>query len=47
VDGTEAQARFSEVVDKARMNGPQTITTDGRIAVVVVSAEQWERRTKR
>jgi len=43
----EAKAKFSEVVDKARVNGPQTITKNGRTAVVVVSAEEWERKTRR
>ena len=43
----EAKAKFSEVVDKARRNGPQTITKNGSIAVVVVSAEEWERKTRR
>jgi PHD/YefM family antitoxin component YafN of YafNO toxin-antitoxin module len=27
--------------------GPQKITRNGRKAVVVVSAEEWERKTKR
>jgi prevent-host-death family protein len=44
---TEAKAKFGEVVDKARMNGPQTITKNGRTTVVVVSAEKWERKTRR
>ncbi len=43
----EAKAKFSEVVDKARVDGPQTITKNGRTAVVVVSAEEWERKTGR
>ena len=43
----EAKAKFSEVVDKARLSGPQTITKNGRTAVVVVSAEEWERKTRR
>jgi prevent-host-death family protein len=43
----EAKAKFSEVVDKARAMGPQTITKNGRIAVVVVSAEEWARKTRR
>ena len=43
----EAKAKFSEVVDKARVSGPQTITKNGRTAVVVVSAEEWERKTRR
>jgi prevent-host-death family protein len=42
-----AKARLSEVVEKARSDGPQTITKNGRPAVVVVSAEEWERKTKR
>ena len=43
----EAKAKFSEVIDKARASGPQTITRNGRTAVIVVSAEEWERKTRR
>ena len=43
----EAKARFSEVIDRARKGGPQTITKNGRTAVVVVSVEEWERKTHR
>jgi prevent-host-death family protein len=43
----EAKAKFSEVVEKAQSAGPQTITRRGRTAVVVVAAEEWERKTKR
>lgn len=43
----KAKAKFSEVIDKARNNGPQAITKHGRTAVVVVSAEEWERKTHR
>ena len=43
----EAKAKFSEVVDKARVSGPQIITKNGRTAVVVVSVEEWERKTRR
>jgi prevent-host-death family protein len=43
----EAKAKFSEVIDKARNSGPQAITKHGRTAVVVVSAEEWERKTHR
>ena len=43
----EAKAKFSEVVDQARVSGPQTITRNGHIVVVVVSAEEWERKTRR
>lgn len=43
----EAKAKFSEVIDKAKSDGPQTITRNGRAAVVIVAAEEWERKTKR
>jgi len=42
----EAKARFSEVLDKAR-GAPQTITRNGKRVAVIVSAEEWERRTVR
>jgi prevent-host-death family protein len=44
---TEAKAKFSEVVEKAQSDGPQIITRRGCAAVVVVAAEEWDRRTKR
>jgi prevent-host-death family protein len=43
----EAKAKFSEVIDRARDHGPQTITRNGRETAVIVSAEEWQRRTKR
>jgi prevent-host-death family protein len=43
----DAKARLSEVIDRARTEGPQPITKNGRPAAVVVSAEEWERKTKR
>jgi len=43
----EAKARLSEVIERARSQGPQTITRRGRDPVVVVAAEEWERKTKR
>ena len=43
----EAEAKFGEVIEEARTHGPQTVTRDGRSAVVVVSAEEWEREAKR
>jgi len=43
----EAKARFSEVIDRALANGPQTITRKGQKAAVIVSAEEWQRKTKR
>jgi len=38
-----AKARFSEVFRKARTEGPQRITRQGREAVVMVAEEQYER----
>lgn len=43
----EAKARFSQVIDRALTDGPQAITRNGRTAVIVVSAEEWQRKTKR
>jgi prevent-host-death family protein len=43
----EAKARFSELIEQAQSEGPQTITKHGRTAAVVVSAEEWERNSKR
>jgi prevent-host-death family protein len=42
-----AKARFSEVVDRAIDEGPQQVTRGGRPAVVIVSAEEWTRKTSR
>jgi prevent-host-death family protein len=43
----QAKAKFSEVIDRAISEGPQTVTRKGRTAVVVVDAEEWDRKTKR
>jgi prevent-host-death family protein len=43
----EAKAKLSEVITRAESQGPQTITRNGRTAVVMVSYEEWERKTKR
>ena len=43
----EAKAKLSEVIDQAISEGPQTITKHGHDAVVVVAAEEWQRKTKR
>ena len=37
-----AKARFSEVFRRARTEGPQRITRQGKEAVVVVAEEQYE-----
>ena len=41
-----AKARLSEVIERAQSE-PQTITRNGKPSVVVVSAEEWERKTAR
>lgn len=43
----EAKARLSELIERARSGGPQTITKNGRTAAVVVDAAEWERKTRR
>jgi prevent-host-death family protein len=43
----DAKAKLSEVIDLAQLRGPQTITRNGRRAVVVVAADEWERKTNR
>jgi prevent-host-death family protein len=42
----DAKARFSEVVRRARSQGPQHVTVRGRDSVVVISVEELERLTK-
>jgi prevent-host-death family protein len=41
-----AKARLSEVVDRAQA-GPQIITRNGKPSAVIVSAEEWARKTVR
>ena len=36
----DAKARFSEVIESARRDGPQTITRNGKPAAVIVSVEE-------
>jgi prevent-host-death family protein len=43
----EAKAKFSEVLEKAVSRGPQAITRHGQLTAVIVSAEEWERKTRR
>ncbi len=40
----EAKAKFSEVVERAKTEGPQRVTKNGRAAVIVVAADEWEQR---
>ncbi len=42
-----AKARLSEVIERARREGPQTITKNGLSTAVVVSVEEWERKSAR
>lgn len=39
----EAKNRFSEVVDRALKNGPQTVTRRGKEAVVIVAADEYRK----
>jgi antitoxin Phd len=39
----DAKARFSEVVRRARSEGPQRVSVRGKDAVVVISVEELER----
>ncbi len=42
-----AKAHFSAVLERARGRGPQVITRNGRPAAVVVTPEEWARKTRR
>jgi len=39
----DAKARFSEVVRRARDEGPQSVTVRGQRAVVILDAAQYDR----
>ena len=43
----EAKARFSELLERVRRIGPQRISRSGHPAAVVVSVEEWERKSRR
>jgi prevent-host-death family protein len=43
----EAKAKLSELLEKAKSEGPQKITKHGRTTAVVVAAEEWERKAER
>ncbi len=43
----DAKARFSEVVRRAREQGPQRVTVHGRDAVVVLDAATYDRGVAR
>lgn len=42
-----AKARFSELFRRARTEGPQRITRQGKEAVVMLPAEQYDKLTRR
>jgi prevent-host-death family protein len=42
-----AKARLSEVLDKARDEGPQFISRNGKPAAVVVGIEEWRKKSQR
>jgi len=42
-----AKARFSELIDRTATVGPQVVTRSGQKVAVVVSAEEWFRKTRR
>jgi prevent-host-death family protein len=42
----EAKSRFSELIERAEKEGPQTITKHGKPSAVVVSMAEYERLGK-
>ena len=42
----DAKARLSEVIDRAQ-GGPQVITRNGKPSAIVVSVDEWARKTAR
>jgi prevent-host-death family protein len=50
-DGTwsvaDAKARLSELLDRAVNDGPQAITRRGREIAIVVSVEEWHKKSSR
>jgi prevent-host-death family protein len=43
----DAKARLSELLDQAISDGPQSITRRGREVAIVVSVEEWHRKSSR
>ena len=43
----EAKAKLSELLERAKSEGPQKITKHGRTTAVVVAAEEWDRKVAR
>ena len=43
----DAKARLSELLDQAISDGPQAITRRGREIAIVVSVEEWHKKSRR
>jgi prevent-host-death family protein len=43
----EAKAKLSELIDRVRSSGPQEITRNGKVAAVVISPDEWLRKSRR
>ena len=43
----DAKNKFSEVVDRTLREGPQTVTRRGTPVVMIVSVEEYEKKTQR
>jgi prevent-host-death family protein len=44
---TRAKANFEELIDQAKLAGPQVVSRNGRPVAVVVSVNEWKKRTRR
>ena len=42
----DAKARLSEVIESAQNGGVQEITRRGKVVGLVISPDEWERKTK-
>ena len=47
LDGRRRESSAFRIIETARREGPQTITKNGRSTAVLVSVEEWERKTTR
>ena len=43
----EAKAQLSEVMARAHSEGPQTVSKNGKRSVVIVSVDEWDRKSRR
>jgi prevent-host-death family protein len=43
----EAKARLSKLIEQAQSSGPQIITKRGKSTAVIVSADEWARKSQR